>query len=557
MQKLNQRHERLGKKGSVLVGAIALAALMAFMDIGFMQVTSTSLGSEIATIENEKAFQAAESGIWIGVRWLRTVNPVLWQTLGSHYHPFGDYVSIDCMDVHIDISVQMIAGVPVASIHAEAYHDLSGSHQQNASTFKKRVRTDNIRTQTYGSFCTFFNSYQSDFPFDPTKGINVWWGWSGRTFIGRFHMNDCYIKLNPNAEPGVGSSPVVFKNGLVTVSTPADPVIIADYQKNYTTSNGGQLGNSGNNFNNGVWANGWTANPPTISQLNQIFQDRYSANFDQISLPASQMNATALLNDLSIPVADKIGLPASVDEGEEQDNYRPTLVFNGTSATYHYRSGVSRLSATYNNIDGKIFCSHHNLNVFGTVQGRVSVATDPGKSILPCGNLVTSDYNTATGVMPVSSTNMIGLVSGKHLRFNNQWKRYFAGDAAATMKNVSAQTTSGIMHLSASLMAIGQTTITDPSTGATAVEKGSEYWDLAHAVSYGLKLYGNHILGAYRPTASGWHGVSNGGCNGTQTFTHDSRMITSNLQPPGFPQLNTVNGLWVLCIKGWSEECVF
>ncbi|MBN1129648.1 MAG: hypothetical protein JXA71_11710 [Chitinispirillaceae bacterium] len=552
MPKLNRPHP--GQNGSVLVGAIALIALMALMNAAFIQVTSGSLGRELTGIGNEKAFQAAESGIWIGARWLRSVNPALWQTLGNHHHPFGDYVSIDGMDVHIDIAVQVIAGVPVASINAEAYRDPSGNHLHNAATFQKRVRTADVRPQTYGTFCTFFNSYQSDFPFDPTKGINVWWGWSGRTFTGRFHMNDCYIKLNPNAEPGVGSSPVVFKNGLVSVATPTDPVVLADYQKNYTTMNGGQLGSFGNNFNSGVWANGWTANPPTINQLNQVFRDRYSSNFDQVAIPAAQMNATALLNNLSLPVSDKIELPASLDYGEEQDKYRPTLIFNGTSATYHYRSGSSRLSATYNDINGKIFCSHHNLNVYGTVQGRVTVASDPGKSILPCGNIVTSDYNPATGVIPASSPNMIGLVAGKHIRFNNQWKRYFAGDASSTMRNVSALTTSGTMHLSASLMAIGQTTITDPSTGATAVEKGSEYWDLGHAVMYSLNLYGNHILGAYRPVASGWHGISNGGCNGTQTFTHDRRMVTANLQPPGYPQLNTVNGLWMLRIKGWSEE---
>ncbi|MBN2036245.1 MAG: hypothetical protein JW768_05845 [Chitinispirillaceae bacterium] len=506
-------------------------------------------------MQNERAFHAAESGIWVATRWLRGINPALWPTLGTQCQPFGAYVSIDGMDVQVTIAVRSVAGAPVAAISAEVYNDASGSHAMGAATFKKRIRTGDVRIQTYGTFCTFFNSYQPDFPFDPAKGINVWWGWSGRTFIGRFHMNDCYIKLNPYAEPGVGARPVVFKNGLVSVARPSDPVILADYQKNYTTANGGQLGNFGNNFDYGIWANGWSASPPTIPQLNQIFQDRYSANFDQILLPAAQMNATALLNDISIPASDKIELPASRDDGEEQDDYRPTLILNGSGALYHYRVGSSRMVASYSGIDGKIFCSHHNLNVYGTVQGRVTVATDPGKSILPCGNIVTADYNPVTGSIPALSPNMIGLVAGKHVRFNNQWKRYFAGQSSS-MRNVSEQTTGGTMHISASLMAIGQTPIVDPSSGSTALEKGTEYRDLTHAVNYHLRLFGNHILGGYRPVSNGWHGVSNGGCNGTQSFTHDSRMVKANLQPPGFPELNTVDGLWILQIKGWSEENV-
>jgi hypothetical protein len=431
-------------------------------------------------------------------------------------------------------------------------------------SFGANVTVGNIDVQNFGTYSTFFNGYQGDNSRFVAGQVNQfptiadWGGFANRNFQGRFHMNNCFIKLNAGAEPG-GASPVTFQNGLVTVATPsatADPIVLANINRNYGIS-----ATTGHNYNSGVWCNGWTSVTP--AKLDQVFQDRYVANVAQIALPASQLNATAIMSNPDIDAAKKIPLPASLDEGEEQENYRPTLILNGANATYQYQSGGVRLTQPYNGIGGKIFCSSTNLNVYGTAQGKVTITTDPGTSIVPVGNIVTSDYNPATGTLnnPTNTDNIIGLAPGKHLRFNLQWKKFFPGDpVGGIQQNVSALTTGGtMMHINASIVATGSANVTYATNAAgttftTRTEIGTEYWDLTRAVTYGLRVYGNHVLGGYRPVSSGWHGVGNGGCNGGQTFTYDSRMQVYGLQPPAYPQQSTVSGLWVLRVKNWTES---
>jgi hypothetical protein len=233
------------------------------------------------------------------------------------------------------------------------------------------------------------------------------------------------------------------------------------------------------------------------------------------------------------------------------------------------------------------FCSSTNLNVYtepgAGITGRVTIATAPERSILPVGNIVTNDYDVTTGI-PVGSNNMIGLVPGKHVRFNASWSKQFVGDAAATNKRVTDLVTQepgdpngngtlGTLHISAGIIAVGTAHLVIGGTNYT--EQGTEYWDIGpptpghttratptdytYVSLYNYKLFGNHVLGGYRAQALGSTANNNVGCTGTittgkQTFVGDSRMSELNQEPPGFPTLNTVGGLLVLRMKGWLEE---
>jgi Tfp pilus assembly protein PilX len=551
----------VNNRGSALISAVALAILMALTGAGFMLLTTNGLNNESALLQNDKAFQAAESGVWMGARWLRQPNSSFPSTnfpTSGAYYPLGgttnSYVTLDNMFVFVTVTAQTVLTVPVASITAEVY----SSSTKSAATFLKRITVSDIRVQSFGSYCTFFNTFQPDYSnyvagqFKQFTTLGDWGGFRNRTFYGRFHMNNCYIKLYSDANAG-GAGPVLFRNGLVTVATPTDAAVLTDYSKNYGTSAA-----SGHDYDSGVWADWTTVNP---TRLDSVFTDRYVANVDQISLPNATLNATAILNNPNVSNFNKIELPVSKDSGEAYNNYRPTLDFKTSNAMFQYRDNANNLRCTtFTSIDGKVFCCHNNLNVRGTVQGKVTVTTDAGTSILPVGNILVADYTTAGDSVPSSSTNIIGLAPGKHIRFNATWRKIFK-DSGAVSPTAAIAAANDTLRINASIVATGSANVTyTTATGTTTKnEIGTEYWDLENPVNYSYKLYGNHILGGYRPVGSGYHTAtgSSAGCMGTQKFTYDNRMTNANLQPPAYPNQQTVDGLWVLRIKGWSEGNTF
>jgi hypothetical protein len=565
-------------RGSALIGAVALSVLMAIAGISFLQVTAISINNETAALENEKAFQAAESGIWIGARWLRSFPTFL--TLTSAYNgtdigPFGSRaIPINGMDVYVTMPVHIgVDNIPAVSIVANVYKKGSSP---SAATFKKRIIVGDVRSQDFGAYCTFYDGYQSTSADDSTNGqwnsADAWGGWgSSRVFNGRFHMNNMNNKLLDNTPRF---------NGRVTVAKPCA-------RNNYGT------GHDSNNYNSGIF--GYSAGgTPTTAELDNIFTDRYIPNVDQIKLTIPRTNAASIDTTTSISTFDKIRLPASSrDDGYGPNQYRPTLYFDGPNAFYewkdaggYHRDTVGPLKG--GTINGKIFLSSNNLNVYSTangVTGRVTVATTTGRSIVPVGNLVTSDYNLTTGTVPSNSTNMIGLISGGYVAFNKTWTKRFSGAGADAMKNVSEQVTGGgapgpddgvgTLHMSAAIIAVENFNDVlrngDGNNTQAYRMKGCEWWDGMwmqqpasgdfnsnnnHCEDYGFKLYGNHILGGYARTVWTTGGAPDPtrGCNGALSFTHDQRMLDGTMQPPGFPTVLSSDNLLVLKIKKWAES---
>jgi hypothetical protein len=90
----------------------------------YTQVATISINNETAVLENDKAFQAAESGIWIGARWLRGFEAFLSLMADcADIGPFGSTpISINGMDVYIKIPVRVgVDYIPVAQIVANVY----------------------------------------------------------------------------------------------------------------------------------------------------------------------------------------------------------------------------------------------------------------------------------------------------------------------------------------------------------------------------------------------------------------------------------------------------
>lgn len=75
MQKLKSN------KGSTLVAVVVFAIVAAIGGAGYMHVMSNTVSHEVDALNDEKAYQTAESGLMIGVRWL--INPHNWNNMGT------------------------------------------------------------------------------------------------------------------------------------------------------------------------------------------------------------------------------------------------------------------------------------------------------------------------------------------------------------------------------------------------------------------------------------------------------------------------------------------
>lgn len=543
--------------GFVLVGAVVLAVLIAIAGLSYLQITTNSLNNDTQALNDFKALLATESGVDMGLRWLRgsdgfypspgaTVSPT----------PFPS-LRINGMDVRVRIQASLDGSVAVSG---EAFKDLSGGHAMSPSTFVKRAGYNNSTKQSFLNYGTFIGApwcNNPDYRRGATDPVHGYRGFRTRTFNGRFHMNS-YIEINSNTRSNV------FQNGLVTVARNTNPLL--NWQGDYGT------GSTGNNFNFGVKINRPDENSNValygtetgmtgttgLEECEAIFKDRFLANQDMVALPAGD-NWNRFMLD-----ASRITLPASWEEGEDRNHYRPTLAFEVVGgvarAVYHYRNNaadpVDRTVILNQSVyNGRVIVSTNHLNILGTVRGAVTVATAPLKSIFPVDNVVYESYNPVTH--GVNATDVVGLVPGKHIRFNNRWVdplKNLVNIGDPTLPNPVHNTTTAPLIVTASILAVENA---DDATGL----QGCEYWDNNYDVNdhinteerYTFRLFGNHILAAERSDATG---VSDG-CSGQKELIHDPRFINETVMPPNYPQVKSVTGLFFIMAKGWYEQNVY
>jgi Tfp pilus assembly protein PilX len=65
------KRPEFSERGSTLVTVVAFAGILAIAICGFLGVARTMTNQENIEMNDDKAFLAAESGLFIGTRWLR------------------------------------------------------------------------------------------------------------------------------------------------------------------------------------------------------------------------------------------------------------------------------------------------------------------------------------------------------------------------------------------------------------------------------------------------------------------------------------------------------
>lgn len=495
-------------RGFALVGTVVVASLLLITAAGFIRIVTNASLQEASAFENECAFAAAESGIHLGARWLRGQE----QFPGPNqtFNPFTGF-EIENTGCYVNVTINSFlnGSDTVAEIISDAYND---ENIHTVNSFQKRI-SFTARKLPYGAHATVIDSIYNDH--------ENWEGFYRCTFDGPFHMNT-WIEIHNSSFPGSGNE-VIF-NGPVTVAD--------NFEGNYGIGSPPY----NNNYNHDLELNFLG----DADDCDQIFRNRYMANVEKIGLPEG------LTADDFMTNPQKIILPTSIlDEGIASFHYRPTLEFTESAtgpggsmisvAKYHYKDENGLNETTINNYDGKILICQNNLNVLGTVDGKVTVATVTGKSIFPVDDIVYKNYYNNNKTIPSDCPSILGLVSGRYFVFNYQWKKEWLGIEEYPY-------ITGTLDITASMIAV------EEEIGSW---QGCEYWSHYHPCDYDLKVNGNHILKAWRaPTDD-----DGGGCKGHIEYIHDRRLI-DKIKPPGFPEPNvqTQNGLLMLSIYGWLEQ---
>ncbi len=509
--------------GSVLVTTVMISIVLSILVSGLFTFLSFLSSNEANASEVDRSFWAAESGLLMGSRWIRGNSE--FPTKFSSVVPFND-MEINNMLVRVTLTETTgSSGEPAVLVTSEVYDTARGA-TVGTTSFERRL-SQMISPSEYGVYATFFDDVEGWNP-----GSNSGWGgFYRREFVGRFHMNEAIkISYGPST-----SNRTIFRDGKVSVAS----------------SSGWDYGNGqhdNNVYNKGVRL-GYTNydSLSRIKQLDSIFTTEYEQDADKIEIP---IGLTAEI--MGSGDHDIISLPASQDDGEDYNDYRPSLEFfkdGGTyKARYHYREGGTYKTKTYSDYDDKVFIADAHLNILGVVDGQTTVATTHGHSVMPVDDIVYSDYNESNGTVPTNSKNALGIVSGKRIHFNDKWvKRWeHTGTTTPTINGGN-----GTLDLTGSLIAVETNKnwgYYDSRGRWRSLKMGGEYWDRRRTMNYNFNLKGNHIM-------KSWHYPKSGskGAQGYLKFDHDLRLI-NKVSPPGYPSVKTSDGLLVLNVFDWQES---
>jgi hypothetical protein len=513
-----------GCEGSLLVGVLGIAILLALTGSALIQVTSSMHNQELEACRNIQAFHAAESGIMMGANWLR--NRLYFPTAGT----FTPFSTLAINDVWVDVTINAstdIFGVVDVEISAEAYND---QNDRSQSHFIKRINCS-VRQDDFGRYNMFVNKLS-----DPN-----WAGYGGgKVFNGRFHWNDPALPMglnvnadNPANQIGVG---VTF-TGDVTVanmlqSTAAGmPLVLT--------------GASGNNYGHGLKFRDGAID---AAYADKVFRGTFSSTSEAIGIPEDITNFASGI--FGMHTVETLPL-SSLDQGTGNAHYRPTLTFNGNgSAVYSYYSAGSVKTHDIPDVNNTIIYCRNNLNVRGVVQGNTSVVTQRLKSIAVVGDLVYADNDFVTGTaagadnnhVPMNSTNCLALVSGYNVVFNPLWKETPSSAQTAIIGTINPG--SGKLYCNAELI------MAHPD--GIAGNWGMEYWQTGSTnYQFHMQFCGSHVMNYWRATNND---QTHGGTN--INYGYDRR-LSLGVKPYGLPPIKGVNNTWIVSLSNWNEENIF
>lgn len=502
--------KRFNQKGAALVSAVAVAALLTITATAFLRIASNESINEALSLHDDQAFFAGESGLLLGVRWLRQQN--LFPDPGQSFTPFQS-VALNSHWVDVTITIIATATTPSATITATVYNDAA---TKNRGTFMKRLSYSGVTQQNMWEYAHFFNS-----------APNVWAGHDYRFFDGPMHINEAIC---------IFTQDYVKCTDRVTVANEIDD--FWDY---------GYGNHHGNNYDYGVNINNPYSGMTHIETLDLIFQDQYLSNQDKIEVPAEFQT---LAGDLLASPLSKINLPPSVEEGELSGDYRPTLRYNNDgSAVYNYYNGTGNDSLEIASVNEQIIISQNNINVHGTVNGNTTLVTPYGKSIFIVGDLVYSGYspdlgNPEYGGIPDDNTSALGLVSGKHIVFHHEYVPAYGEDEIPVQGSLFG---ANQLHVTGSLIALMEKSSGGPKWW------GTELWNKSRTYAFDYFFTGSHLLCEYEDPSTA--GGSGGGAN--DTYYRWDRRFMNGIAPYGFPgmaYLQTQGGLIMVTLGNWTEE---
>lgn len=550
-------------RGSVLVGVVALAMIVALAIIGFMQITGSLSRNERAMLEGTQALWACESGLQLGLKYSKSLNSSTFFTQSG-----GQFKKVRINNIPIDIDVVSVPGKKELAITAKTSEILPNCGHHKSLSVKA--------TSSYRKFAHLYGKPHPD-NVDPYKDWD-WGGWFGsRVFRGPVHMNSRVML-------GFTVSDHYVFSGPVTCSRSEYDKIVSDnnYTTKYVNSGGTLKPNSSGLYNNfdhgiefGVYQDGWTSNN-AHELLNSIFTGSFSSDQPMVDLPIDLNNKVGRFNssgDLDpsasevqeLPMTD---VPGGYSLGDSAHQYRPTLEFNsrdGGKVEYTYYKDGRYRGVTYR-VDGRVFYSKTSVNVLGVVRGNTTVVTRDGSSIVVVadgrnssrGNnypgLVYSNYtNNASGINPAmsGSENILGLVSGRDIVLNPTWLQVVRSDDGNELRRVTIQrhlSSNNYLHLCGSLIA----TETDKSCIRWDVKYKPGYTDNLQTNYYRLCLYGSQALSSYR-TADERSPIDReqyGGIQGHQ-YVYDDRL--GDLTYPNETLASTVDGILLLTVYDWKE----
>lgn len=245
MQKLMKNFKMLNHTGSSLIIVVALIAVMSCMGCGFLLVSTNTFINGISSFRNVEAFRAAESGMFVGVSWLKQQTSLPNQSLSDIFK--SNPLKINGMNVTVDVIVEGAFNYRTFEVQSTA--------QRPSLFYRKKVCTKlNLIPSVFqqGLFGdkgismsgnSFTDSYDSDIgPYDPLHpGTNGDIATNSKD-IGAISMIEHAI-VNGDASTGPNGTVVLSNSATVTGNISHDThrdlpkVIIPSYLTNL--ENGG------------------------------------------------------------------------------------------------------------------------------------------------------------------------------------------------------------------------------------------------------------------------------------------------------------------------------
>ncbi|MBN1128173.1 MAG: hypothetical protein JXA71_04270 [Chitinispirillaceae bacterium] len=504
------------EKGAVLAPIIAFSVLIILAIGGFMGLARNVINLEIAELNDDRAFLAAESGLLIGTRWLRD------QANWNQYHQTGYsgpvyQGTVNSLSVTVTITKEPNGDLLIQSI-------ASGGELRYSKALSWTV------TPADWSDPGVFINDLSQVGGVGGGGLNNEW------FDGPVHSNS---PIRISSVSG-GEVNVKFVNGKVTVHNRTDQVPFA---------NGGHWGNygtsslSGNNYDFGIWhhdaqAGQWSKLDPLF--LHNGMYSPFQHSKDSLFMP---------------PVT---GQTRTLPQNQSANN-RAILhfdVLNGTTgqATYYYYDAAGQqLSLSFNN-GNEVIRVPNDVFVLGTVKGQTTVITDAGRNIYPAGDIMYHGYqpdvndmdaysntdNYGLGGLTPLNNDVLALVAGGDISFGLNKHQFSLQGGVASLSAISAQGQNlPTMYVTAQLIAAGQ-------------DHGIR-WESTNVnqYNYRLRALGTRAVDVYEES----HNAQGGPGSDAFRFFYDTR-FKAGLKSPGVPSLRASSSSGDLFIlnTNWREE---